>query len=55
MKDTDFSQAIQHFPLAMTYTPWQSFANLYELEKALKIGTIFPELDKPFVGRRCVK
>ena len=55
MKDSDFSQSIQQFPPAMAYVPWQNFANLYELEKALKIGTIFPELDKPCVGRRCVK
>ncbi|MCI5954767.1 MAG: spore coat associated protein CotJA [Lachnospiraceae bacterium] len=28
---------------------------MYEdLEKAYRIGTVFPELDKPFTGRRCV-
>ena len=25
------------------------------LERGYKAGTIFPELDKPFTGRRCVK
>ncbi|MCI8790380.1 MAG: spore coat associated protein CotJA, partial [Lachnospiraceae bacterium] len=25
-----------------------------DLEKAYCAGTIFPELDKPFTGRRCV-
>ena len=25
-----------------------------DLEKAFAVGTIFPELNKPFVGRRCV-
>lgn len=42
-------------PLAMAYVQWQHFDNLYEdLEKAFMTGTIFPELDKPFTGRRCV-
>lgn len=55
MKDTDFTQSLHHYPPAMAYVPWQDFGNLYELEKAFEIGTIFPELDKPFIGRRCRK
>lgn len=43
------------FVLAMAYVPWQKFEKLYEdLEKAYLVGTIFPELNKPFTGRRCV-
>ena len=43
------------FPIAMAYVPWQEFGKIYEdLEKAYNIGTIFPDLAKPFVGRRCV-
>lgn len=46
---------IDKFPLTMAYVPWQKFDRLYDdLEKAYKNGTIFPELDKPFMGRRCV-
>ena len=41
-----------HMPLTMAYVPWQQFAETYEPAKALKVGTIFPELDKPFYGRR---
>ena len=42
--------------LAMAYVPWQHFTKMYEnLEKGYQAGTIFPELDKPFTGRRCVK
>lgn len=43
------------FALAMAYVPWQHFANVYEPDKALLVGTIFPELDKPFLaeGRGC--
>lgn len=43
------------FPVGMAYVPWQHFMGIYEdLEKAYCIGTIFPELNKPFTGRRCV-
>ena len=45
----------EKFPLAMAYVPWQEFQGMYDdLEKAYCAGTIFPELDKPFTGRRCV-
>ena len=39
-------------PLAMGYVPWQNFGCTYEPAQALQAGTIFPELDKPFYGRR---
>ncbi len=39
------------FVPAMAYVPWQYFTTVYEPDKALEVGTIFPELDKPFVGR----
>ena len=42
-------------PLAMGYVPWQKFECTYEPAQALKAGTIFPELDKPFYGRRGVR
>lgn len=43
------------FPVGMTYVPWQRFEGIYEdLDKAFCFGTIFPELNKPFTGRRCV-
>ncbi|MBR3811476.1 MAG: spore coat associated protein CotJA [Agathobacter sp.] len=42
-------------PLAMGYVPWQSFECTYEPAQALQAGTIFPELDKPFYGRRGVR
>ena len=42
------------FPLAMAYVPWQRFGQTYDLSKALCTGTIFPELDKPFCGKRGV-
>jgi hypothetical protein len=42
-----------NFPIAMAYVPMQQAPILYEnLEEAFNRGTIFPELDKPFMGRR---
>ena len=50
------SEYIDKFPVAMAYVPWQHLTNVFEnLEEAFKAGTIFPELEKPFKGRRCVK
>ena len=37
--------------IAMAYVPGQQLRNLYDLEQALQVGTIFAELDKPFTGR----
>ena len=36
--------------LAMVYAPRQSWRMIYDGEKALVKGTIFGELDKPFLG-----
>ena len=44
---------MEQFPVAMAYVPWQKNCNMYEnLDDAFKIGTVFPELNKPFTGRR---
>lgn len=44
---------MEQFPVAMAYVPWQRNCNMYEnLDDAYNIGTIFPELNKPFTGRR---
>ncbi|MEE0863123.1 MAG: spore coat associated protein CotJA [Lachnospiraceae bacterium] len=37
----------------MAYVPFQIWNKTYELDKALQVGTLFPCLDKPFMGR-CV-
>ena len=39
-------------PLAIAYVPWQHWNETYQLDKAMHVGTIFPELDKPFLGKR---
>jgi len=38
-------------PLAMAYVPWQDWSQVYEPCQALGEGTIFPELNLPFLGR----
>lgn len=43
-------QKLQPMVLAMAYVPWQRFEKTYNLNEALEIGTIFPELDLPFLG-----
>lgn len=45
----------QDFPVAMAYVPWTEFMGLYELERGLNAGTIFADLDKPFLGRRAFR
>lgn len=43
----------EQFPIAMAYVPWQKNFKMYEnIDEAFKTGTIFPELNKPFLGRR---
>ena len=56
MKDYNFDENFERYPIAMAYVPFQRMSHIYEnLDEALKIGTIFPELTKPFVGRRTKK
>ena len=43
------------FPIGMAYVPWQKWQNIYEPCRAFATGTIFAELDKPFLGMRGVK
>lgn len=39
--------------LAMVYSPCQAFDDLYEAEVGMERGTIFKELDKPFMPTPC--
>lgn len=36
----------------MAFVPWQKWEDIYCMEKALERGTIFEQLDKPFLGGR---
>ena len=42
------------FPLAMAYSPYQMWEDdVYTEDVGLSRGTIFPGLDKPFIGKEC--
>lgn len=46
---------LENYPLASVYSPIQIWRNLYEPEEALNQGTLFKELDLPFMcGDRSV-
>ena len=46
---------LEQYPIAMAYVPWQKFDKSFSLCHALKVGTIFPCLEKTFCGKggRC--
>lgn len=37
-------------PVGMAYVPWQTISTVYAPEVGLTQGTIFPDLDKPWLG-----
>lgn len=41
----------EEMPLAMAYVPWQMWQEIYSTDKGFQRGTIFRELDMPFVGK----
>ena len=45
-----FAHLNGRFPLAMAYVQIQKLDQMFPPELALKRGTLFPELDKPFSG-----
>lgn len=44
----------QPISFAMAYVPYQPWDKTYEPSVALERGTIFPALDKPFIGEGAV-
>ncbi len=42
---------LKEYPLASVYAPLQEFRNLYRAEEGIRHGTIFKELDLPFMGK----
>lgn len=41
----------EDYSVAMAYIPYQQNADSYDADKALARGTLFPVLDKPFLGK----
>lgn len=46
---------LEGYPLASMYAPLQKFKDLYDKETALKQGTVFTELNLPFMGASVTK
>lgn len=44
----------QRISYGMAYVPYQSWEKVYDPTIALERGTIFPGLDKPFIGEEAV-
>lgn len=42
---------VDHMNPGMSYVPWQKWEEIYDMEKGFEKGTIFCQLDKPYVGR----
>ena len=43
------------YVVAMAYVPCQKFTENFPLKYALNAGTIFPQLCKPFCGKRGIR
>ena len=37
----------------MCYVPWQKWEDIYSPEEGFARGTIFAQLDKSYIGRKC--
>ena len=44
---------LQNYPLAMVYSPYQNWQNLYTPDVALENGTLFSELNLPIESTNC--
>ena len=47
-------QCLDDLPLAMAYAPIQKQGDHYAPAVGLELGTIFPQLDLPFIGEEAV-
>lgn len=54
-KNAEMYTHVEHLEPAMAYVPCQQLTNTYDAGYALNVGTIFPQLCKPFCGKRCVR
>lgn len=50
MRDGCSQDNCNNWTIAMAYVPWQNMNQVYEPAQALRAGTLFPELEKPFYG-----
>lgn len=52
MMDNSMSPFPPYTPVGMCYVPMQRITTVYEPENAFMRGTLFPDLDKPFLDGR---
>ncbi len=45
----------KEMPVGMFYVPMQSWGDLYDPDAALCRGTLFQDLDKPFIGEEAAR
>ncbi len=50
--DSEMYAHVDEMQIAMAYVPCQKFSTTYDLNYALNVGTVFPDLCKPFCGKR---
>ena len=43
-----------NYPVGMAYVPMQRWGKTYDLDAGFSRGTIFPDLDLPFLAGRCI-
>lgn len=48
-QNNNSSKFPQNAPLAMAYVPFQEWSDVYSDDEAFPIGTLFPDLDFPFM------
>lgn len=46
------TEPVDRMAPGMAFVPWQKWEDIYCMEKSLERGTIFEQLDKPFLGGR---
>jgi len=46
------NDCLDNLPIAMAYVPMQKWRNIYDADVGLDRGTMFQELDLPFLGDR---
>lgn len=55
MPATEGARPIVGAVLAMAYVPMQEYGALYDESDGLEAGTLFPDLDKPFLRKKAFR
>ena len=47
------TEHVDHMAPGMCYVPWPKWEDIYSPEEGFARGTIFAQLDKSYIGRKC--